>query len=144
MQSTRPGEPSPFDDGELYDISCQGLDIGIDFYVGLAREAKGPVLDIACGTGNQLIADRSLAPLARLVGIDGSLGMLRQARQKAADIQWVHGDSAALPFATASFDFVSCQYALHHFRDKAGSATSPIFGRPGGLRRQCGPPVLRW
>jgi hypothetical protein len=37
MQSTPPGEPSPFDDGELYDILCQGLDYGIDFYVGLAR-----------------------------------------------------------------------------------------------------------
>jgi len=36
------------------------------------------------------------------------------------DIAWVHGDSAALPFASGSFDFVSCQYAFHHFRDKAG------------------------
>jgi hypothetical protein len=27
------------------------------------------------------------------------------------DIVWVHGDSAALPFASGSFDFVSCQYA---------------------------------
>ena len=76
------------------------------------------VLDIACGTGNQLIADRSLTPHAQLVGVDGSLGMLRQARRKAADIAWVHGDSTALPFRTASFDFASCQYALHHFRDK--------------------------
>jgi ubiquinone/menaquinone biosynthesis C-methylase UbiE len=77
------------------------------------------LLDIACGTGNQLIANRTLAPHARLIGIDGSLGMLRQAQRKAADIAWVHGDSAALPFATGSFDFVSCQYAFHHFRDKA-------------------------
>ena len=36
------------------------------------------------------------------------------------DIAWVHGDSAALPFASGSLDFVSCQYAFHHFRDKAG------------------------
>jgi SAM-dependent methyltransferase len=36
------------------------------------------------------------------------------------DIAWVHGDSVALPFASGSFDFVSCQYAFHHFRDKAG------------------------
>ena len=32
----------------------------------------------------------------------------------------MHGDSAALPFASSSFDFISCQYAFHHFRDKAG------------------------
>ena len=55
MQSTPPGEPSPFDDGDFYDIMCEGLDYGIDFYVGLAREAKGPVLDIACGTGRILL-----------------------------------------------------------------------------------------
>ena len=36
------------------------------------------------------------------------------------DIPWVHGDSAALPFASGSFDFVSCQYAFHHFSDKTG------------------------
>jgi ubiquinone/menaquinone biosynthesis C-methylase UbiE len=46
--------------------------------------------------------------------------MLRQARRKAADIAWVQGDGAALPFATDSFDFVSCQYAFHHFRDQVG------------------------
>ena len=78
------------------------------------------LLDIACGTGNQQIANRGLAPDARFVGLDGSLGMLRQARRKMPDIAWVHGDSAALPFAPGSFDFVSCQYAFHHFRDKAG------------------------
>jgi hypothetical protein len=38
----------------------------------------------------------------------------------------VHGDSAALPFASGSFDFVSCQYAFHHFHDKAGSCERPF------------------
>ena len=66
------------------------------------------LLDIACGTGNQQIANRSLTPNAKFVGLDGSLGMLRQARRKMPDITWVHGDSAALPFASGSFDFVSC------------------------------------
>src|SRR5262249_15021178 len=65
-------------------------------------------------------ANRGLAPTAKFVGLDGSLGMLRQARRKRSDIAWVNGDSAALPFASSSFDFVSCQYAFHHFRDKAG------------------------
>ena len=86
------------------------------------RSAPGThrFLDIACGTGNQLVADRAIAPNARMVGLDGSLGMLRQARAKSAEIGWVHGDSSALPFASGTFDFASCQYALHHFRDKAG------------------------
>jgi SAM-dependent methyltransferase len=78
------------------------------------------LLDIACGTGNQLVANRTIVPKARMVGIDGSLGMLRRARPKSPDIAWVQADGAVLPFRSESFDFVSCQYAFHHLRDKAG------------------------
>lgn len=81
MQSTTPGEPSPFDDGELYDILCQGLDYGIDFYVGLAREARGPVLDIACGTGRVLLP--LLQAGADADGLDLFQPMLDTARRKA-------------------------------------------------------------
>ena len=81
MQSTPPGEPSPFDDGELYDLMCQGLDFGIDFYVALARQANGPVLDIACGTG------RILLPILQAGidadGLDLFQPMLETARRKA-------------------------------------------------------------
>ena len=80
MQSTPPGQSSPFDDGEFYDVMCQGLDYGIDFYVGLAKEAKGPVLDIACGTG------RILLPVLQSGaehGLDLFQPMLNTARAKA-------------------------------------------------------------
>jgi ubiquinone/menaquinone biosynthesis C-methylase UbiE len=90
------------------------------FLAGRGPTATLTLLDIACGTGNQQIANRNVAPNVRFVGLDGSLGMLRQARRKMPEIAWVHGDSAALPFTSGSFDFVSCQYAFHHFRDKAG------------------------
>jgi len=92
----------------------------IAFFAGRGPTMTLRLLDIACGTGSQQIANRGLAPNAQFVGLDGSLGMLRQARRKMPDIAWVHGDSAALPFASGSFDFVSCQYAFHHFREKAG------------------------
>jgi ubiquinone/menaquinone biosynthesis C-methylase UbiE len=92
----------------------------IEFLAGCGPAASLTLLDIACGTGNQQIANRALAPDARFVGLDGSLGMLRQAQRKMPDIAWVYGNGAALPFASGSFDFVSCQYAFHHFLDKAG------------------------
>ena len=82
MQSTPPGEPSPFDDGEFYDILCQGLDYGIDFYVGLAREANGPVLEIACGTGRILLPVLQAGVDAD--GLDLFQPMLDTARRKAA------------------------------------------------------------
>ena len=78
------------------------------------------VLDIGCGTGNQLIANRSALPRAWCVGLDRSVGMLRQARGKAPRIAWVEGDGAVLPFPAGSFDFVYCQFAFHHIDDKAG------------------------
>ena len=65
------------------------------------------ILDVGCGTGNQLVANRTIVPHAHLVGLDRSLGMLRQALPKAPDIAWVRADAAMLPFKTETFDFVS-------------------------------------
>jgi SAM-dependent methyltransferase len=99
------------------------------------RAASDPptILDVGCGTGNQLVANRAIVPDARLVGLDRSFGMLRRAQPKAADITWVQADGAMLPFQAQSFDFVSCQHALHHVRGKTGMLQS-VFRvlRPGG------------
>ena len=123
---------------ELYDSSPhreKSPDPELAAFLAAREPAKSLLLlDIACGTGNQLIANRSLAPHAQLVGVDGSLGMLCQARHKAADIAWIHGDSAALPVATETFDFVSCQYAFHHFRDQAGMLREAFRVLRGGGR----------
>jgi ubiquinone/menaquinone biosynthesis C-methylase UbiE len=76
------------------------------------------VLDVACGTGNQLVANRAAYPALRMVGVDRFRGMLRQAQPKAATISWVQADGAALPFREQTFDFITCQFALHHMSDK--------------------------
>lgn len=91
------------------------------------------VLDIGCGTGNQLVANRPVVRNARLVGLDRSLGMLRQARPKASDLHWVQGDAASLPFPAESFDFATCQHVFHHVRDKVAMLHG-VFRilRPGG------------
>ncbi len=73
---------SPFDDGDSYDLLFNNFDYGLDFYVTLAREADGPVLDMACGTG------RVMLPCLRLglnvEGLDLYDGMLDRLRRKAA------------------------------------------------------------
>jgi ubiquinone/menaquinone biosynthesis C-methylase UbiE len=91
------------------------------------------LLDVGCGTGNQLVANRAVIPTARLVGVDQSMGMLHQAQHKAPDLPWVQADGALLPFRAQRFDFITCQYVLHHMQDKAallGEVWRVL--RPGG------------
>lgn len=80
----------------------------------LAPDAQ--VLDVACGPGN------TTRPLAgtlgadgRVVGLDASAAMLRQAVTDTTDerIEYVHGDAAALPFGDQTFDAVTCLAALY-------------------------------
>src|SRR5580765_4977095 len=81
-----PTEPSPlatpFDDGALYDIFFERLDLGLDFYLGLAQAAGGPVLDVACGTGRIMLP--CLKAGVDVEGLDLFPGMLSRLRQKAS------------------------------------------------------------
>src|SRR5436305_12283616 len=57
---------------------------GVPFYVGLAREAGGPVVELAVGNGRVAI------PVAqaigrRVIGIDSSPAMLAHARARAVE-----------------------------------------------------------
>lgn len=101
------------------------------------REFKAPsslsILDMACGTGNQLIANRPYVQEARLVGLDLFHGMLQHAVAKTRDIFWIQATCDRPPFPDNSFDFISNQFAFHHVRDKQAMITS-VFRilRPGG------------
>jgi SAM-dependent methyltransferase len=53
--ATRGIGKSPFDDAELYDVLFGDFAFDRDFYLELARDANGPVLEVACGTGRILI-----------------------------------------------------------------------------------------
>jgi ubiquinone/menaquinone biosynthesis C-methylase UbiE len=67
-----------------YDEWSSHMTEDIAFYVDLAREADGPLVELAVGNGRVAI------PVARatarvVIGIDSSPAMLGQARQRAAD-----------------------------------------------------------
>jgi SAM-dependent methyltransferase len=74
--------PSTYDDGDVYDLVGKDIPYGLDFYVALAREAKGPVLDIACGTGRILLP--CLQAGVDIEGLDLFEPMLNTLRAKAA------------------------------------------------------------
>src|SRR5262249_47310978 len=91
------------------------------------------VLDVGCGTGIQLVANAAAIPSVCWVGLDPSRGMLGVARRKAAAIRWVQGDGMTLPFAAASFDFITSQFVYHHVdHPEAMIAEAWMVFRPGG------------
>lgn len=79
-------ERTPFDDGALYDLLLGNFPVGLDFYVGLAKNARGPVLDLGCGTGRILLA--CLEAGVDIEGLDLFPGMLKRLREKAGARGW--------------------------------------------------------
>ncbi len=72
---------SPYLEPELYDLLFEGYEDDVPFYLGLARAAGGPVLDLACGTGRTLL--RLLADGLDAEGLDLEPRMLRELQRKA-------------------------------------------------------------
>jgi ubiquinone/menaquinone biosynthesis C-methylase UbiE len=141
-----------YDDiADLYDAQpyrARTADPELPAFAEQRASADPTVLDIGCGTGNQLIANRGALPHAWYAGLDRSLGMLRQARLKAPGLAWLRADGAALPFPMWSFDFVCCQFAFHHLEDKAGMLRAVLqVLRPVGrfvLRNMCPQESADW
>ena len=67
-----------------------------DFYLALAREIGGPVLDVGCGTGRLTIAMAEAG--LDVTGLDVTPEMLDRARGKSEhlDIEWVLGDARTM------------------------------------------------
>jgi len=74
--------PSPFDAPELYDLLFDSLDFDVPYWVETARTARGPVLEIACGTGRLLLPARKAG--VDIEGIDASPAMIGRLKDKAA------------------------------------------------------------
>jgi SAM-dependent methyltransferase len=78
---------------ELYDLENPDFEPEGPFYLSIARETSGPVLELGCGTGRMTI------PLARegleISGLDAVPGMLALAREKAGDlpVEWIEADA---------------------------------------------------
>lgn len=95
------------------------------------------LLDVATGTGDMVSAALRLSP-RHIIGIDLSEGMLEIARRKkhlqkgGILIEFIKGDSEALPFEGNSFDAVTVAFGVRNFEDPQ-RGLSEIFRvlRPG-------------
>ncbi|MBU2490419.1 MAG: methyltransferase domain-containing protein [Proteobacteria bacterium] len=85
-------------------------------------KGKGDLLDLACGPG---IYTRPMArklSRGRVIGLDISFPMLRQAaanaeKENLKNILFIRANAMELPFADSSFGCVNCTGALHLFPD---------------------------
>jgi ubiquinone/menaquinone biosynthesis C-methylase UbiE len=82
--------------------------------------ADDVVLDVACGPGAFVIAAAPHVRFAR--GLDLTEEMLRQARvfqqeRGITNAVFDRGEGEHLPYASGSFDLVSCHFAFHHLPD---------------------------
>src|SRR5215470_1263198 len=69
---------------DRYDDRSSGVAADVPFYVELACEADGPIVELAVGTGRVAIPVAQ-ATGRRVVGLVSSSAMLAQARERAAD-----------------------------------------------------------
>jgi ubiquinone/menaquinone biosynthesis C-methylase UbiE len=107
----------------LYDEP--GRDYSADPFLQQFLDEKDPclintysILDIGCGTGKQLAANRSDYPELHLVGLDLFRGMLRQAQERCRNVDWIQADCTCSPLSSGSFDYVTSQFSYHHVEDK--------------------------
>lgn len=80
------------------------------------------ILDLGCGTGYFETFLKKLYPVAKIIGLDKSNGMLVQAQAKEkeyqlTDIHWVGGCAENLPFSDHSFELVYSNLMLHWSND---------------------------
>lgn len=91
------------------------------------------VVDVACGTG--ILADRiqrELHPDA-VYGVDMSDGMLAQARERSAAVEWRKGPAEKLPFDDGAVDAVVTTSAFHWFDQPAALRDFHRVLAPGGV-----------
>jgi ubiquinone/menaquinone biosynthesis C-methylase UbiE len=106
-----------------YDDNLTRHDIPVDEHLrrALTRCTARPLgaLDIGCGTGNYLAAQRkAFGADVRWEGLDASPEMLARAKPKLEGVPLTVGRAESLPWEDASFDYVTSSFAFHHFEDK--------------------------
>jgi SAM-dependent methyltransferase len=75
-------EPTPYDDGTLYDRIFESLDFDVAFWLDVARGGAGPVLDLGCGTGRVLV--RLAEAGIDVDGLDAAPAMIARLDEKLA------------------------------------------------------------
>jgi ubiquinone/menaquinone biosynthesis C-methylase UbiE len=111
---------------ETYDSSVPDWSGEIDFYKGMATEVKSKgqsILEVACGTGR--VGIRLAKEGVRVVGLDLSAGMLKEAARKSqgmANVRWVKGDMCSFDLDETFRLVLITGHAFHNLNEPAEQA----------------------
>lgn len=109
--------------GEWQEVNC--LSSGFSF-------ADTDVLDLGAGLGFD--AHRLALRGANVTALEFSPLLAESGARNFPNLRWIGGLCDVLPFKSASFDFVFCNAALHHFRDIPSAISESLrVLRPGGF-----------
>jgi ubiquinone/menaquinone biosynthesis C-methylase UbiE len=102
---------------EVYDkVRTGDPDMVQQIIDGVSLSEESTVLDIGCGTGNNTCLFALTSHLL-VIGLDLSLGMLREAKRKSPSPSLLQSPADALPFSDGSFEFVFMTEVIHHLPD---------------------------
>lgn len=99
-----------------YELINRLLSLGVNIYWRrhLIHLFNGMVLDIGTGSGEVLKLNRGKFG----VGIDLSLAMLKEAKRRVENAEFVMGDAGSLPFKDGSFDTVIMSFCIRNIETK--------------------------
>ncbi len=108
-----------------YDLTNRFISMGMDLYWRhrlselCAQSHPQKILDVACGTGDQLLSlKKFIGPNTELVAIDLLEKMVARGKQKVQSnghkLSWFLGDGIQLPFKEQSFDAITITFGLRN------------------------------
>ena len=121
------------DIAETYDVANRVLSFGVDkswrkdacdkTYAYYDQKSIDLILDVACGTGDMCEfwdkrAKKQEITIDKIIGADPSSGMLKKAKEKALNAEFVEAEAKSLPFETDSVDILSISYGLRNVLDR--------------------------
>jgi demethylmenaquinone methyltransferase/2-methoxy-6-polyprenyl-1,4-benzoquinol methylase len=120
----------------VYDFMNHAMTMGLDrrwrrLTAAAVVSPGDKVLDACCGTGDLALAAR--AEGGDVTGLDCSQEMLKRARRKSDEVDWIRGDLLRLPFGQETFDVATVGFGVRNVAD-LGAALRELRRvlRPGG------------
>lgn len=115
-------DKNPYRVNEIY------FDAELNEVINKNSRSEYHVLDLSCGTGLYLEKQKGYFDKMAIkwYGLDLSEQMLQKARDRLKNVDLILADVENMPYQSGTFDYISNNYAFHHYRNK-GQALDEIY-----------------